>query len=95
MAELIFEWDEGKNAANIKNHRIDFRDAALIFENPTIESIDERKDYGELRYIAFGLSRETVLCVVYTWRGENVIRIISAWRANRHDRERYYRKIYT
>jgi uncharacterized DUF497 family protein len=32
MAELSFEWDEEKNAANIKNHGIDFLDAALIFE---------------------------------------------------------------
>jgi len=35
MAELSFEWDEEKNAANIKNHGIDFLDAALIFEKPT------------------------------------------------------------
>jgi len=33
MAELSFEWDEEKNAANIKNHGIDFLDAALIFES--------------------------------------------------------------
>jgi uncharacterized DUF497 family protein len=65
MAELSFEWDEDKNAANIKNHGIDFLDAALIFENPTLEAIDDRADYGEVRYIAFGLSGETVLQVVY------------------------------
>jgi uncharacterized DUF497 family protein len=69
-------------------------DAALIFENPTLEAIDERADYGELRYIAFGLSGEAVLQVVYTWRGENVIRIISAWRASRDDTEKYYREIF-
>jgi hypothetical protein len=39
MAELSFEWDEAKNAANVKNHGIDFLDAALIFDNPTIEAI--------------------------------------------------------
>jgi uncharacterized DUF497 family protein len=94
MAELSFEWDEEKNAANIKNHGIDFLDATLIFENPTLEAIDERADYGEVRYIAFGLSGETVLQVVYTWRGDNVIRIISAWKANRYDTEKYYRKIF-
>ena len=94
MAELIFEWDEEKNAANIKNHGIDFLDAALIFENPTLEAIDDRADYGEVRYIAFGLSGKTVLQVVYTWRGKNIIRIISAWKANRHDTEKYYREIF-
>jgi uncharacterized protein len=94
MADLSFEWDEGKNAANIKNHGIDFLDAALIFENPTLEAIDDRADYGEVRYIAFGLSGETVLQVVYTGRGENIIRIISARKANRYDAEKYYREIF-
>jgi uncharacterized DUF497 family protein len=54
IAKLSFEWDEEKNAANIKNHGVDFLDAALIFENPTIEAIDERTDYGELRCVALG-----------------------------------------
>lgn len=43
-----------KIAANIKNHGIDFLDAALIFENPTIEAVDDRTDYGEVRCIALG-----------------------------------------
>ncbi|MGO9864315.1 MAG: BrnT family toxin [Terriglobales bacterium] len=94
MAELSFEWDEEKNAANIKNHGIDFLDAALIFASPTLEAIDDRADCGEVRTIAFGLSGETVLQVVYTRRGENVIRIISARKANRYDREKYYREIF-
>ena len=94
MAELSFEWDEEKNAANIKNHGIDFLDAALIFENSTIEVIDDRAVYEELRFIALGLSGETVLHVVYTWRSESRIRIISARRANRHDAEKYYREIF-
>jgi uncharacterized DUF497 family protein len=83
-----------EDAANIKNHGIDFLDAALIFENPTLEATDERADYGELRWIAFGLSDETVLQVVYTWRGENVVRIISARKASRHDAEKYFREIF-
>src|SRR5260370_8481865 len=95
MAELSFEWDEEKNAANIRNHGIDFMDAALIFENPRMEAVDDRADYGELRWIALGLSGETVLGVVYTWRGENVVRIISARGANRIDAEKTYHKIFT
>ena len=94
MAQLSFEWDQEKNAANIKNHGIDFLDAALIFEHPTLEAIDDRADYGELRCIALGLSGETVLYVVYTRRRESVIRIISARKANRHDSEKYYREIF-
>jgi len=95
MAELIFEWDDEKNAANIRNHGIDFLDAALIFENPTLEAMDDHSEYDELRWIAFGISGEKVLQVIYTWRGEDVIRIISAWKANRHDAEKYYRETFT
>jgi uncharacterized DUF497 family protein len=95
MAELSFEWDKQKNAANIRNHGIDFLDAALIFENPTIEAVDDREEYGEVRYVALGLSGEMVLHVVYTRRGKSVVRIISARRANRDDAERYYREIFS
>jgi hypothetical protein len=95
MAELIFEWDKRKNTANIRNHGIDFLDAALIFENPTIEAVDDREDYGEVRYAALGLSGEMVLHVVYTRLGENVVRMISARKANRDDAERYYREIFS
>jgi uncharacterized DUF497 family protein len=52
MDELSFEWDEEKNASNIKKHGVDFLDAALIFENPTIEDIDDSANYDEPRYIA-------------------------------------------
>jgi len=95
MAELSFEWDKQKNAANIRNHGIDFLDAALIFENPTIEAVDDREDHGEVRYAALGLSGEMVLHVVYTRRSENIVRIISARKANRDDAERYYREIFS
>jgi hypothetical protein len=95
MAELSFEWDEEKNAANIRNHGIDFLDAALMFENPTIEAVDDRADYGEVRHLALGVSGDKVLNVVYTWRNGNVIRIISARRANRHDAEKYYRETFS
>jgi uncharacterized protein len=40
------------------------------------------------------LSGETVLHVVYTWRGEKIIRIISARKADQHDAEKYYREIF-
>jgi uncharacterized DUF497 family protein len=59
-----------------------------------MEAIDDRADYGEIRHIAIGLSGDTVLHVVYTWRDQNVVRIISARRANRRDAEKYYREVF-
>jgi uncharacterized DUF497 family protein len=95
MKELGFEWDEGKAALNLAKHGVSFLRAAEIFANETLEKIDDREDYGELRFIALGRVETEVYRVVYTWRGEGVVRLISAQRANRNERETYYREIYS
>jgi uncharacterized protein len=94
MHELQFEWDEDKAVLNLAKHGVSFLTAALMFTNEIVERIDDRADYGELRFIALGRVDMQVYRVVYTWRGENVLRIISAQRANRHERETYYREIF-
>ncbi len=87
-----FEWDEDKNATNIVRHGIDFDNAIRIFDGPTLEKMDDRYDYGEVRMVAIGIARDRELFVVYTWRGEHR-RIISARRANRHERQAYYQTL--
>jgi len=59
------EWDENKRETNIEDHGIDFVRAAKIFDNPIVERLDERQDYGEDRYIAIGHWNEIFLVVVY------------------------------
>ena len=85
---MAFEWDAAKNAANIERHGIDFDDAIRIFDGPTLEKIDVRQDYGEVRVIAFGEVDDRELAVVYTVRGGRR-RIISARRAHRRERKAY------
>jgi len=86
---LDVEWDEEKREINISDHSIDFVQAGKIFENPVVERLDDRKDYGEERYIAIGHWNEEFLVVVYTWRGSNR-RIISAWKAGRDEKRTYH-----
>ncbi len=93
---MLFEWDEAKRLANLEEHGVDFRDAALIFENPVIEAADVRNDYGETRLRALGHIDGDFFLVVYTWRqsGEHggrddIRRIISAWKVGRDGQERY------
>ncbi len=88
-----FEWDEDKRRRNLEKHGVDLVLAAKIFLNPVLESPDDREDYGEQRLIAIGQGEGMCLIVVYTWRGENR-RIISAWKANKDDRETYYKSIH-
>jgi uncharacterized protein len=85
---MSFEWDPDKNAANIAKHGIDFEDAIRIFEEPVLESIDERHEYGEARVVAFGVVDGRELAVVYTIRGRRR-RIISARRAHHRERKAY------
>ena len=56
-----------------------------------VEEIDDREAYGEERVNLLGICDGVVLHVTYVERGER-IRIISARRAERHEREDYYRK---
>lgn len=80
----MFTWDETKRKANLAKHRIDFRDAASIFDGPLVTVDDTREDYGELRFVALGLLQGIVVSLVYAERGDQV-RIISIRKALKHE----------
>jgi uncharacterized protein len=88
-----YSWNEDKNLRNIELHGIDFEDAKLIFDGPTIEREDDRFDYGEVRVYAIGLVRGIEVTVIYTDRDNDEQRIVSAWRAEPHERRAYWRSI--
>ena len=86
---MLFEWDEDKAAANLKKHGIDFRDAALVFNDKNrIEYYDAEHSSTEDRYYTIGMV-EKVLFVVYTER-QNRTRIISTRIASKKERNIYY-----
>jgi len=78
-----------KNQRNIEKHSIDFTDAVRIFERPTLTVVDNRRNYGEKRIAAMGTVEDVILYVVYTVR-DGIWRIISARRANRRERKKYF-----
>lgn len=88
--DLEFEWDQDKADRNWAQHRVTFFTAAAIFANEILERVDDREDYGEVRWIALGRVDAEVFRVVFTWRGDRLIRIISAQKASRDEREIYY-----
>jgi len=85
---MRFEWDIAKDTINRRKHGIGFRQAAEIFRGLIVATEDSRRDYGERRLIALGEYGGDVIRVVFTKRGDG-IRIISAWKANRNDRQSY------
>lgn len=85
---MQFEWDGAKNLENVRKHGIDFADVPQMFESPMLIELDDRFDYGEDRWFGIGLLGLGVAVVVWTERRNDVIRIISARRANRDERRR-------
>lgn len=84
----MFEWNEQKREQNYDKHSVDLLEAALIFEGPTLTRVDDRRDYGEVRYISLGLVDDVPYVVVHTERDGNT-RLISARRGGRKDYETY------
>jgi uncharacterized DUF497 family protein len=86
-----FEWDEASKAGiNFRKHGVRMPEAIPVFDDPyAITITDDESGPNEQRFVTLGMGATgRLLVVVYTWRGEN-IRIISARRADAHEREQY------
>jgi uncharacterized protein len=89
---MMFEWDEAKRLWNISDRGIDFADMMPAFTSPdAIVVEDGRKNYGERRFNLLCPLNTILFHITFTTRGE-MIRIISARRANQREREAYARK---
>ncbi len=89
---MNFEWDETKRLSNIQSHKIDFVGLEKLFDGLTVTILDNRFDYGEERFVTFGILNGVVLAIVHT-ETENVIRIISARKATKDEEIGYYENI--
>ena len=90
---MRYTWTDEKYRDNLRRHHIAFEDAIRIFEGPTVERVDDRFDYGEVRVYAIGLVNGLEITVIYTERDEDERRIISAWRAEPHERRYYWQRL--
>ncbi len=90
---MRYIWTESKNRRNLKLHGVAFEDAVRIFDGPTLEQVDNRFDYGELRVYAIGIVNGLEITVIYADREEEERRIISAWRSEPHERRAYWQSI--
>lgn len=92
MAEIRVEWDEGKNQANQRKHGVSFEEAATVFTDERgLLIADPQHSDEEDRFLLLGMSaalRTLVVCHCYRETVET-IRIISARRASRKERQTY------
>ncbi len=91
---IQFEWDPAKAKMNLRKHGVAFREATTVLRDPLgITIFDPDHSDEEDRFITFGFSAASrLLMVAHTERDER-IRIISARRLTRAERETYEQEI--
>ena len=89
---MNYEWDGTKRQINIKKHGIDFINVPMIFDGYTLTIEDDRYDYGETRFVTFGILEGRVVAVVHT-ENEESIRIISIRKATKYEEKTYFSQI--
>ena len=87
---MRFEWDPAKASANLRDHEVSFAEAVTVLEDESALTREDPDAQGEQRFVTLGLSNlGNLLVVVYTYREPDIIRLISAWKANKRQRVRY------
>ena len=91
---MKFAWNKEKSISNLQKYGVSFEEAKEVFEDPFhISKLDHRFDYFEERWITLGsTSKDKILVVANMFfddNGEEIIRIISARKANRKERKFY------
>jgi hypothetical protein len=85
----VYEWDEAKREANLLKHRLDFRDAYLVYDSPKKATYRQpRGTEQRFKDVALVEIAGNVLSLVYTLRAQNV-RVISFRYASRRERRVY------
>jgi len=85
-------WDDTKDRANRERHGLAFEDVPRVFESPTVTFVDDRRDYGEVRYVTMGLLAGRTVVVVHTPRGD-ATRLISMRKANAREKAIYRKRL--
>lgn len=92
MVRITFAWDESKNRHNQRKHGVSFAEAqSVFFDDDALEFFDPSHSEGEDRFLLLGRScRLRILLICLCFReSDNVIRIISARRATKKERNVY------
>lgn len=85
---MEISYDAQKRNRTLRERGLDFKDAVHVFAGTTIDFVDDRMDYGEVRWVTFGLLNGRMVSVVWTRRG-TARHIISMRKANGRERKVY------
>ncbi len=85
---MEISFDDDKRTRTLLERGLDFADAPGVFNGHHFTLEDDRRDYGELRFITVGLLKHRMVVLVWTER-ENCRHIISLRKANVREQEKY------
>ena len=88
--EITF--DPVKREKTLEERGLDFVDAATVFEGITIEQVDDRFDYGEVRMLTVGFLVDRMVVVIWTLRG-TARHVISMRKANDREQKKYQTRL--
>jgi len=87
---MNFEWDENKRQSNLSKHGVDFADAVGVFYDDMSLTQNDLDHHQESRLLTLGIDFQgRVLLVVNIQKIGDIIRIISARKANKRERKQY------
>lgn len=86
---MRFTWHEEKRRLTLQNRGMDFADAEIVFGGPTFTFEDDRRDYGEVRFVSLGLLHGKVVVIVHTESDEE-IRVISMREAEKDEQRLFF-----
>ena len=89
---MRISYDPEKRDWTLAERGLDFNDATQVFAGPTIDILDDRKDYGEVRWVTYGLLNGRMVALVWTPRGEGR-HVISMRKANEREQKTYQEEL--
>ena len=90
--ERVFACDPAERTALLRERGFDLLELTEVFaDRNRLDFLDARFDYGEERRVTIGIGLGRIFTVIYTVR-DPVTWLITAWPANRKERERYAKR---
>ena len=89
---MTFDWDEAKRRINLDKHGLDFADAEAVFDGSTVTLEDTRLEYGEQRFLSFGILRGRCVVIAHS-ESDDTIRVISMRKASKHEERSYFSQL--
>ncbi len=83
----LVTFDSVKRDRTFARRGLDFADAGLVFDGPTAEFEDTRRNYGERRIVCYGRLDGRLIVIVYTPRGQ-ARHVFSMRKANEREEAR-------